>query len=64
MTSEEYEKLPAAEQEHFYQCPDCGEMFDFRSLDDVAFHLAHHKPQRPTFRNRGPEGYLNSPSES
>ena len=47
MSSEEFENLPAAEQEHFYECPDCGEMFDFRSFDDVVLHLAHHKPQRP-----------------
>jgi len=56
MSTGEYAKLPAADQEHFYQCPDCGEMFDFRSLDDVVFHLAYHKPQRPAFRIRGPEG--------
>ena len=64
MTSDEYEKLPTAVQEHFMRCPDCREMFDLRRDEDVIFHLAHHKPQRPAFRIRGPEGYLNSPSES
>ena len=65
MTLEEYEKLPAADQEHFLRCPDCREMFDLRSEEDVVLHLAHHKPpQRPAFRIRGPEGYLNSPNES
>jgi hypothetical protein len=37
--------------------------FDLRSDEDVVFHLAHHKPQRPAFRIRGPEGISNSPSE-
>jgi len=50
MTSEEYEKLPATDQEHFMLCPDCRELFDLRSDEDVVFHLAHHKPQRPAFR--------------
>jgi len=52
------------EQKHFMQCPDCRAMFDLRSEEDVVFHLAHHKPQHSVFRIRGPEGYLNSPSES
>ena len=64
MTSDEYEKLPAAEQKFFMQCPDCREMFDLRSEEDVVFHLAHHKPQHSVFRIRDSEGYLNSPSES
>jgi uncharacterized C2H2 Zn-finger protein len=50
MTSEEYEKLPTTDQEHFMRCPDCRQMFDLRSDEDVVFHLAHHKPQRPAFR--------------
>jgi uncharacterized C2H2 Zn-finger protein len=37
MSPDEYEKLPAKDREHFFQCPDCGETFDFRILDDVAF---------------------------
>jgi hypothetical protein len=55
MSSDEYEKLPAKDREHFFQCPDCGEMFDFRILDDVAFHLAHHKPPRPAPSIPGPK---------
>ena len=54
MTAEEYEKLSTADREHFLQCPDCREMFDLRSSEDVVFHLAHHKPQRPAFRSRDP----------
>jgi len=50
MTLEEYQKLPGTEQEHFMRCPDCRQMFDLRSDEDVVFHLAHHKPQRPAFR--------------
>jgi hypothetical protein len=55
MTSQEYEKLPTGEQQHFMLCPDCQEMFDLRSEQDVVFHLAHHKPRRPAFRIRDPE---------
>ena len=59
MTSEEYEKLPATDKEHFMRCPDCREMFDLWSDEDVVFHLAHHKPQqRPRFHIRGPEGIV------
>ena len=61
MTSDEYEKLSAAEQEHFICCPDCREMFDFRNEEDVVFHLAHHKLlQRTAFRNRDPERFQQS----
>ena len=55
MTLDEYEKLPATDQKHFLLCPDCREMFDIRSVDDVVFHLAHHKTQRPSFRFRDPD---------
>ena len=63
MTSDEYEKLPVAEQEHFFQCPDCGEMFDFRSLEDLVFHLVHQNrsDQHPAFGTRKD---FNSRSES
>jgi len=54
MTAEEYEKLGADDREHFMQCPDCREMFDLWSSEDVVFHLAHHKPKRSAFRSRGP----------
>ena len=50
MTAEEYEKLPATDQEHFLRCPDCQELFDLRNDEGVVFHLAHHKPRRPAFR--------------
>jgi hypothetical protein len=49
MTLDEYEKLRAAEQEFFMQCPDCREMFDLRNLEDIVLHLAHH-PQLPALR--------------
>src|SRR5262245_14793561 len=52
MTVEVYQKLPVEEREHFMQSPDCRKMFDLRSLEDVVFHLAHHKPQRPAFLSR------------
>ena len=55
MTSGEYEKLPAADQEHYMQCPDCREMFDLRRSEDVVFHLAHHKPQRVALGVRDPQ---------
>lgn len=60
VTSDEYEKLPAAEQEHFMCCPDCREMFDFRSEEDVVFHLAHHKLPRPASRIRNPDRFQQS----
>jgi hypothetical protein len=60
MTSKEYEKLPAADQERFMLCPDCREMFDLRSDDDVIFHLAHHKPQQPAPHIRNPERFQQS----
>jgi hypothetical protein len=40
MTASEYEKLPTKEKEHFMECPECGEMFDRRSLDEVLFSSA------------------------
>ena len=60
MTSKEYEKLPAADQEHFMLCPDCREMFDLRSDDDVISHLAHHKPQQPAPHIWNPERFQQS----
>jgi hypothetical protein len=45
MTSDEYEKLPAADREHFMQCPHCGETL---SLEDVFLHVA--RKQRPNIR--------------
>jgi hypothetical protein len=48
MTTEEYEELSPAEKEHFMKCPDCGELFDRRSLDEVVFHRDHkHRPDIP-----------------
>ena len=45
MTTDEYEKLPADEKEHFAECAKCGEIFDRRSLDEVLFHTEHkHQP--------------------
>ena len=60
MTSKEYEKLPAADQERFMRRPDCREMFDLRSDDDVIFHLAHHKPRQPAPHIRNPERFQQS----
>ena len=45
MRTEEYEKLPPEEKEHFAKCAECGETFDRRSLDKVLFHQDHkHRP--------------------
>jgi uncharacterized C2H2 Zn-finger protein len=41
MTSDEYEKLPAADRERFMQCPHCGEML---SLEEVLLHVANKQP--------------------
>jgi hypothetical protein len=46
MTRDEYEKLAAADQKHFLLCPDCRQMLDLRSLEDVFLHLARHKSER------------------
>jgi hypothetical protein len=35
MTSDEYEKLPPEEQEHFAKCSEWGEIFDRRSVRAV-----------------------------
>jgi hypothetical protein len=48
--SDEYEKLPAADREHFMQCPHCGETL---SLEDVFLHVA--RKQRPNIRYSGNE---------
>ena len=52
MTPDEYEKLPPEEKEHFATCPECGEIFDRRSLDEVLFHHTDHKhrPGHSVFR--------------
>jgi hypothetical protein len=50
MTLDEYEKLPAAEQKFFLQCPDCRELFDVRDLAEIVSHLAHRNPPLPAFR--------------
>jgi len=55
MSPAEFENLSAADQEHCMLCPDCREMFDLRNSEDVVFHLAHHKPQRPALRIRDPQ---------
>jgi len=45
MTTEDYDRLPPEEKEHFERCEECGEMFDRRSLDEVLFHTDHrHRP--------------------
>jgi hypothetical protein len=48
MKKSEYEKLSPEEQKHFMECPECGEMFDRRSLDEVVFH--QDRKQRPDFQ--------------
>ena len=55
MTPDEYGKLLPGDLEHFMLCPDCREVFDLRDSEEVVFHLAHHKPQRPAIRGRDPE---------
>jgi uncharacterized C2H2 Zn-finger protein len=45
MTADEYEKLPPEEKEHFYRCPECGQVVDKRELRDVIFHETDHKPK-------------------
>jgi hypothetical protein len=52
MTADEYEELPPEEKEHFLRCPECGEMFHRRSLDEVLFHFVDHKP-RPDIQYSG-----------
>ena len=43
MPDYEYHKLSPEEKEHFATCPECGEIFDRRSLDEVLFHHTDHK---------------------
>jgi hypothetical protein len=38
MTKDEYEKLLAADQDRFMECPDCGEIL---SLEELLLHVAH-----------------------
>jgi hypothetical protein len=38
MTANEYEKLPAADQGRFMECPQCGEIL---SLEELLLHLAY-----------------------
>jgi len=52
MTLDEYDKLSPDEKEHLATCPECGEMFDRRSLDEVLFHHAGHK-HRPDIQYSG-----------
>jgi hypothetical protein len=54
MTANEYEQLPTDEKEHFATCSECGEIFDRRSLDEVLFHHAGHRP-RPDIQYSGSE---------
>jgi hypothetical protein len=54
MKFDEYEKLPRKEKEHFAKCAECGEIFDRRSLDEVLFHHAGHRP-RPDIQYSGSE---------
>jgi hypothetical protein len=45
MTTDEHEKLPPEEKEHFAECAKCGGMFDRRSLDEVLFQTDQkHRP--------------------
>ena len=43
MNKSDYDQLSLDEQQHFYQCQQCGEMVDKRQLDDVLFR-EDHKP--------------------
>ena len=43
MNKSDYDQLSLDEQQHFYQCQQCGEMVDKRQLDDVLFQ-EDHKP--------------------
>ena len=52
MTTDEDEKLPAKEKEHFAKCEKCGEIFDRRSLDEELFHATDHK-HRPDIQYSG-----------
>jgi hypothetical protein len=36
------------EAQHFERCPECGQMFDKRSLDETMFHCAGHIPREAT----------------
>jgi hypothetical protein len=45
MNAADFDELNEAEKEHFYKCSRCGEMADWRQLDDVLFHEDHvHRP--------------------
>jgi hypothetical protein len=38
MTTDEYQKLPAADRERFMECPKCREIL---GLEDLLLHLAY-----------------------
>jgi hypothetical protein len=38
MTTDEYEKLPVVDREHFMECPKCREIL---SLEELLLHLAY-----------------------
>jgi hypothetical protein len=52
MTTDDYEKLPPEEKEHFAKCSECGELFDRRNLDEVLFHHTDDK-HRPDIQYSG-----------
>jgi uncharacterized C2H2 Zn-finger protein len=46
MNVADFDKLSDEEKEHFFRCPECGEVVDKRELRDVIFHATGHKPKR------------------
>ena len=54
MPDYEYHKLSPEEKEHFATCPECGEVFDKRSLDEALFHHAGHSNRQDA---NGSSGY-------
>jgi hypothetical protein len=49
----EIKRLETVAAEHFAECPECGEIFDRRSLDEVLFHTDH--KTRPDIQYSGSE---------
>jgi uncharacterized C2H2 Zn-finger protein len=62
MNAADFDKLSAAEKEHFFQCPKCGQFVDKRDLRDVIFHVTDHKPKPDIPRIKGKR--ISPPSES
>jgi uncharacterized C2H2 Zn-finger protein len=53
MNAPDFDKLNDEEEEHFFQCPKCGDLVDKRELRDVIFHLTDHKPKPHIPRIKG-----------